>query len=93
MIIHHVVEEISDLLMKSSNENASSTSAHLIKASTLLSSLTEGNIQQQKQLLSHLLHDYFQSKTNIEVGTQVIEKNIKYISFFFLFLDFTESIH
>jgi hypothetical protein len=77
MLVHHVVEQLSDLLAKSSTEHVSSTSAHMEKASTLLSTLTDGDIQQQKQLLSHLLHDYFQSKTNVDVATQVIEKNTK----------------
>jgi hypothetical protein len=73
MLVHHLVEKLSDLLSKSSTENASSAPPHITKASTLLSSVTDGNIQQQKQLLSHLIYDYFQSQTHIEVATQVFD--------------------
>ena len=71
MLVHHLVEKLSDLLIKFSTEDTSSTPNHITKASTLLSNVTDGNIQQQKQLLSHLLYGYFQSQTHIDVATQV----------------------
>ncbi|CAF3745324.1 unnamed protein product [Rotaria sordida] len=60
ILIHHLVEQISNLLMNFLISNDS----------TIVSILTNGNIQQQKQLLFHLLNDYFQSKTNVDVATQ-----------------------
>ncbi|CAF1180560.1 unnamed protein product [Adineta steineri] len=69
MLVHHIVEKLSDLLIQSSKDGFS-TPAHMSRASTLLSNVTEGNRNQQKQLLSHLIYDYFQSQTYIEVSTQ-----------------------
>lgn len=37
-----------------------------------LTGLTDGNIQQQKQILSHLSNSFLRSKTYAEVSTQVI---------------------
>ena len=70
-LVHHLVEKISDLLTQSAGENYSSIPVHLARASTLLSTLTDENNQ---RLLTRLIHDYFQSKTRVEVATQVIEK-------------------
>ncbi|CAF1016842.1 unnamed protein product [Adineta steineri] len=69
MLVHHIVEKLSDLLIQSSKDGFS-IPIHMSRASTLLSTVTEGNRNQQKQLLSHLIYDYFQSQTYIEVSTQ-----------------------
>ena len=79
-LVHHLVEQISDLLTKSATENDRLTPVHLAKASTLLSTLTDGDNQ---QLLTHLIRDYFQSKTRIDVATQVIEEKEFQALFFF----------
>ncbi|CAF3978940.1 unnamed protein product [Rotaria sp. Silwood2] len=70
MLAHHVVEKLSNLLMNSSTETISSTPNDITIASTFLSTLTNENIQEQKQILFHLLNDYFQSKTCVDVATQ-----------------------
>ncbi len=71
IFVHDLMEKLSSLLIKSpTTENASS------KASILLSTLTNGDIQQQKEILSSLLLDSFQSKHHVEVATQVTDKNI-----------------
>lgn len=76
LLVQHLVEKLSDLLIKSPTiENLSSTSVQITKASKLLSELTV-DIQEQKDLISRLLLDSFQSKPHIEVTTQVIDKNI-----------------
>ncbi len=90
VLIRHLVEKLSNLLIKSpTTENVSSTPVHIAQASTLLSTVTGGDIQQQKELLSNLLYDSFRSKTQAEVATQVTDKNIS-LTFIFLFfcLDF-----
>lgn len=77
ILVRHLVEKLSDLLIKSpTTTNVSSTSFDIAKASTLLSNLTNGDIQQQKELLHGLLFDSFKSKSHVEVATQVIDKNI-----------------
>jgi hypothetical protein len=77
ILVGHLVEILSDLLIKSStNANATSNSVNIAKASTLLSDLTNGgDIQQQKEFLSSLFNS-FQFKSHVEVATQVINKNI-----------------
>lgn len=82
-IIRHVVEKLSDRLAKSS------TPAETAEASTLLPTLINGNIQQQKELLSRLLSDYFPSKTYADATTQVTNRIILTILFYFL-LDFKQ---
>jgi hypothetical protein len=73
-VVHHLVGKLSDLLIKSPTENISSIPVHIAKASVLLSTLTDGDIEQQKHLLSHFAYDYLQSKIYAEVATQVTIK-------------------
>jgi len=83
-IVRHLVEKLSDILAKSS------TSADTTTASTLLPTLISGDIQQQQELLSHLLSDYLPSNTHVDVATQVTNRTISAILFYFIlfFLDF-----
>ena len=76
LLAHHLLGRLSNALLVSSDENISSNnSIHLAGASTLLSNLTNGNIQQQKQILSHLLTDYFESRNYADAATQVTDNN------------------
>ncbi len=87
ILVDHLVEKLSDLLIKSpTTTNVTSIPVNIVKASSLLSNLTNGDTQEQKKLLSRLLFDSFQSKSHVEVATQVINKNIiiNFIQFSFL---------
>ncbi len=75
-LVRHLVEKLSERLIKSSTtENVTSTPGYITEASTLLFTLTHGDIPEQKELLSRLLFDTFQSKSRVEVSTQVTNKN------------------
>ncbi len=78
-IVRHLVEKLSDILAKSSTTTDTAT------ASTLLPTLISGDIQQQQELLSHLLSDYLPSNTHVDVATQVTNRTISAILFYFLF--------
>jgi hypothetical protein len=78
-LVRHLVEKLSELLIKSSTtETVASTPGYITEASRLLFTLTRGDIPEQKELLSRLLFDTFQSKIRVEVSTQVTNKNMSH---------------
>jgi hypothetical protein len=78
-LVRHLVEKLSERLIKSSTtETVASTPSYITEVSTLLFTLTHGDIPEQKELLSRLLFDTFQSKSHVEVSTQVTNKNMSH---------------
>jgi hypothetical protein len=49
-LVHHLAEKLCDLLIKAPTDNISSIPIHTANASVLLSTLIDGDIEQQKHL-------------------------------------------
>ncbi|CAF1318485.1 unnamed protein product [Rotaria magnacalcarata] len=67
-----IPNEVADFLMNTSTENIPSASNNITRVNSLLFTMPTGETQQRKEILMHLLHDYFQSKTYAEAATQTL---------------------